>query len=94
MCEAYTKDGTLIGSTPLTIEKEYTIILNELRKYNPQLLDKKRILAITKSDLLDEELISEMEDYLPIGIQSVFISSIANQGINKLKDLIWKSLNE
>ena len=84
----------MIPADTTDIEKEYSILLNELRKYNPQLLDKKRILAITKSDLLDEELMKEMNDSLPQGIQSVFISSITNQGINKLKDLIWKSLND
>jgi len=69
------------------------ILLNELRKYNPELLDKKRLLAITKSDLLDEELRSALKKELPTGIPTLFISSITNQGIVELKDMIWKELH-
>ena len=75
------------------IKAEYEILLNELRKYNPELLDKKRILAITKSDMLDEELRTEMEKEVPTELPYVFISSITNQGITELKDLIWRQLH-
>jgi len=76
------------------IAKEYEILLGELQKYNPELLDKDRILAISKSDMLDEELISEIKEELPTDLPSLFISSVAQQGITELKDLIWKKLNE
>jgi GTPase len=75
------------------IKEEFEILLNELKKYNPELLDKKRLLAITKSDLLDEELKQAIKKELPKKIPTVFISSLANQGIVELKDLIWKSLH-
>jgi GTP-binding protein len=74
------------------IHKEYKILLNELKQYNPELLHKERILAITKSDMTDDELRSAMEKDLP-KIPYVFISSVAQQGLDKLKDLIWKRLN-
>ena len=74
------------------IKNEYNILLNELEQFNPELLDKSRLLAITKSDLLDEELTLEIKKDLP-DIPFVFISSIANKGLLKLKDLIWNTLN-
>jgi GTP-binding protein len=74
------------------IKKEYKILLNELKQYNPELLHKERLLAITKSDMLDEELIKAMKKELP-KIPYVFISSVAQQGLVELKDLIWKHLN-
>jgi GTP-binding protein len=74
------------------IHKEYKILLNELKQYNPELLHKERILAITKSDMTDDELRNAMEKDLP-RIPYVFISSVAQQGLDKLKDLIWKRLN-
>lgn len=76
------------------IQKEYNILLDELKRYNPELLDKKRILAISKADMLDDELISEIQPTLPEGIPSLFISSVANQGIDRLKDKIWQAINE
>lgn len=75
------------------IKKEYEILLNELRKYNPELLDKRRILAISKCDMLDEELLNELKKEVPSEIPTVFISAVANQGITELKDLIWRTLN-
>ncbi len=75
------------------IKKEYEILLNELRKYNPELLDKKRLLAITKCDMLDDELLTEMKKEVPTEIPSLFISSLTNKGITELKDLIWRTLN-
>jgi GTP-binding protein len=74
------------------IKQEFEILLNELRKYNPELLDKKRLLAITKSDLLDDELKQAIKKEVPKGNASVFISSLTNSGIAELKDLIWKNL--
>jgi GTP-binding protein len=76
------------------INKEYDILLNELKKYNPELLDKQRILAISKTDMLDEELMEEIKATLPQKLKYVFLSSIANIGIIQLKDLIWKALED
>lgn len=75
------------------IFKEYKILLNELKQYNPELLDKKRILAISKSDMLDKELMAEIEKTLPKDVQHLFISSVAQTGLVELKDVIWKALN-
>ncbi len=75
------------------IKKDYKILANELKRYNPELMDKARILAITKSDMADEELMKAMKKELPRGIPHVFISSITGYGIQKLKDLIWKHIN-
>ena len=83
----------LIPADTKDIRQEFEILLNELRKYNPELLDKKRLLAITKSDLLDDELKDAVKKEVPAEIPSVFISSITNQGIGELKDLIWKNLH-
>ncbi len=90
------RNSTLLFMVPADskdIKNEYEILLNELKQYNPELLDKTKILAITKSDLLDEELISEIENDLP-DIPYVFISSVAQTGLTELKDLIWKELNK
>ena len=73
------------------IKKEYFVLLNELKQYNPELLDKKIILAVTKSDLIDDELQAEMERDLP-DVPCVFISSVAQKGLTELKDLIWKNI--
>ena len=75
------------------IKKEYGILLNELEKYSPELLDKRRMLAITKSDLLDQELTEEIEKDLP-DIPYVFISSVSQFNIDRLKDMLWEQLNE
>ena len=91
------RNSTLLFMVPADsddIAKEYEILLGELQKYNPELLDKDRILAISKSDMLDEELIAEIKEELPTDLPSLFISSVAQQGITELKDLIWKKLNE
>ena len=82
----------MIAADSKDIRKEYDILLNELEQYNPELLDKKRVLAITKCDMLDEELIKEMKREVP-EIPHAFISSVTNLGIDKLKDLLWKELN-
>ncbi len=76
------------------IAEEYQILLNELKTFNPELLDKQRLLAITKSDLIDEELEAEMRETLPTDLPTVFISSITNKNILELKDMIWQALND
>jgi GTP-binding protein len=73
------------------IRKEYEILLNEVGLYNPELLDKKRVLAISKSDLLDEELMKEVRGDLP-EIPRVFISSVTGLGLTTLKDMLWKEM--
>jgi GTP-binding protein len=75
------------------IKKEYKILLQELQNYNPELMDKDRLLAITKCDMMDKEMIAQMKKQLPKQIKTVFISSIAGLGIMELKDLIWQTLN-
>lgn len=76
------------------IKNEYNVLLNELKEYSPELLDKQRILAISKSDLLDDELEILIKKDLPKGIKSIFISAVANINITELKDIIWKTINE
>lgn len=83
----------LIPADSKNIREEYEILVNELKMYNPELLDKKRALAISKSDMLDEELTNEIRKDLP-DIARVFISSLTGQGIVTLKDMIWKILNK
>ena len=75
------------------IEKEYNILLKELAKYNPSLLHKRRLLAISKSDMLDEELKREIKASLPVNVEYVFISSVTQSGIIELKDKLWFLLN-
>ena len=90
------RNSTLLFIIPADAEdivKQYEILLGELEKYNPELLDKERILAISKSDMLDEELKEEIAIGLPKDLSSLFISSVTQQGITEMKDLIWKKLN-
>lgn len=75
------------------IKKEYEILLNELRNFNPEMLDKHRVLAVTKCDLLDDELIEMLKETTPDDIPVVFISAVTGQGLNELKDILWKELN-
>lgn len=82
----------LIPADSADIRKEFDILLNELRQYNPELLDKKRLLAISKSDMLDEELKDAIKKELPTGIPSVFVSGLKKEGLKELKDLIWQTL--
>ncbi|MGD2034698.1 MAG: GTPase ObgE, partial [Bacteroidales bacterium] len=83
----------LVPADSKDIGEEYRILLKELEKYNPELLDKKRILSITKSDLLDEELMEEIREELP-SLPCIFISSVTQYNLDKLKDMLWKALNE
>lgn len=75
------------------IKKEYQLLLNELEQFNPEMLQKHRVLAITKCDLLDEELIEMLKETLPDDLQVVFISAVTGQGLDELKDILWKELN-
>ncbi|MVO07839.1 GTPase ObgE [Flavobacterium sp. TP390] len=93
------RNSTLLFLIPADtddIKKEYEILLDELRRYNPEMLDKDRLVVVSKSDMLDEELKSEMKAQLDKefkGIQYMFISSVAQQGLQELKDKLWKMLN-
>ena len=87
----------MVPADSVDISKEYEILLEELRKYNPELMDKERLLAISKCDMLDEELIGEMREELATelpGISPVFISSVSGLGIARLKDRLWELLND
>lgn len=91
------RNSTLLFMVPANAEdvkKEYDILLNELKKYNPELLDKDRLLAITKCDLVDDDTIKEIKRHLPKKIPHAFICSVTGMGIQELKDLIWKTLNK
>jgi GTP-binding protein len=83
----------MIAADSPDIAEEYGILLNELETFNPELLDKKRLLAITKSDLIDDELEAEMRKTLPTDLPTIFISSLTQKNIMELKDMIWKALN-
>ena len=90
------RNSTLLFMIPADskdVKDEYRILLNELKKHDPELLDKQRLLAITKSDLLDEELEKELEKDLPADLPHVFISSLTGKGITELKDRLWDMLN-
>lgn len=76
------------------IKKEYEILLGELEKFNPQLMDKQRVLAISKSDMLDDELMEEIERTLPTDLPHVFISAVTGQGLTELKDVLWGAITD
>jgi GTP-binding protein len=82
------------ADTSRTIKEEFDILLRELNEYNPELMHKPRVLAITKSDMLDDELVAELKKELPADIPSVFISSVAQKNLNELKDLLWAEINK
>ena len=84
----------MIAADSDNIAEDYKVLLGELTQYNPELLDKQRLLAITKCDMLDEELIEQMKPELPEGIETIFISSVAGYNIQKLKDRLWQMLQE
>ncbi|MFY0603720.1 MAG: GTPase ObgE [Flavobacteriaceae bacterium] len=90
------RNSTLLFLIPADsddIKNEYEVLLNELKKHNPELLDKQRFLCISKSDMLDDELKEEIAKEIPKGVEFMFISSIAQQGLQELKDTLWKMLN-
>lgn len=76
------------------IRGQYEILLEELRKFNPQLMDKQRVLAISKCDMLDDELMTEIRPTLPTDLPVIFISSVSGLGITELKDALWKAIND
>ncbi len=82
----------LIPANSEDIRKEYNTLLNELREYNPELMDKTRLLAISKIDLVDQKELDRLRKSLPKNVPAVFISSVNQQGINELKDIIWQNL--
>ncbi len=91
------RNATLLFMIPCdteSIQKEYDILWNELKEFNEELLDKPHVLAITKSDLLDEELKELLEPEIPAGVPYTFISSVAQQGLMELKDMLWTELNK
>ncbi len=83
----------MVAADSPSIKQEYEVLLNELRQYSPELLHKDRLLAITKSDMLDAELESALAKELPRDVEHVFISSVANKGLDRLKDKIWAKLH-
>ena len=93
------RNSTLLFLIPADaddIKKQYDILLDELRRYNPEMLDKDRLVAISKSDMLDDELMSEMKEELDKDLKNIpylFISSVAQQGLMELKDKLWLMLN-
>ena len=74
-------------------DRDYTVLLNELEQFSPELLDKDRVLAVTKCDLLDDELRTAIRKELPKGVETVLISSVSGFGLPELKDLLWKVLH-
>lgn len=84
----------MVPADSADIGSEYEVLVNELAKYNPELLDKSRLLAITKSDMLDGELMEAVRAELPAGVRSIFISSVTGYNIPQLKDMLWEALHE
>ena len=84
----------MIPADTADIKKEYKILKNELKQFNPDLLDKDHVLAITKSDLLDEELKKMLKVTLPRKVETVFVSSHTKEGLDALKDLLWTKLTD
>ena len=83
----------MVSCEQLDINREYQILLEELRRYNPELLDKQRVLAVTKSDIIDETMMQQLQEHLPKDIETVFISAVTGYNIQQLKDILFKKLN-
>lgn len=83
----------LIPADSKNHKKEFDVLIRELQQYNPELLDKERVLAISKSDMLDDELKALIQQQLPKDVPTVFISSVAQQGLDELKDILWDKIN-
>ncbi|MDE6811420.1 MAG: GTPase ObgE, partial [Muribaculaceae bacterium] len=75
------------------IRRDYEVLLNEVRQFNPELADKSRVLAVTKSDMLDDELREEIAKELPDDLPALFISAVTGQGLTELKDILWREIN-
>ena len=84
----------MVSCEQLDIEKEYNILLEELRRYNPELLDKQRLLAVTKSDIIDDVMMQQLQAHLPKDVGTIFISSVTGLNIPELKDMLFRKLNE
>ena len=82
----------MVSCEQLDINHEYQVLLEELRRYNPELLDKQRVLAITKCDILDDTMMQQLRDHMPQGIDSIFISAVSGLHIQELKDLLFQKL--
>lgn len=83
----------MVSADTVSIRDDYQVLLKEVREFNPELSDKSRVLAITKADLLDEELREELSRELPEDVPALFISSVTGEGITELKDLLWREIN-
>ncbi len=83
----------MVSCEQLDIEREYRILLEELRRYNPELLDKQRVLAITKSDIIDDTMMQQLKAHLPKDIETIFISAVTGYNIPQLKDILFQKLN-
>ena len=87
----------MLSADSKDVVKEYKVLLNELKKYNPELIDKQRLIAISKSDLINEKNIEKIKNKVSSGIKNIpfeFISSVSNKGLIELKDKMWKVLNK
>lgn len=84
----------MVSCENIDVKEQYKVLLEELKKYNPELLDKKRILAVTKCDMLDEDMMKQMKRTLPRSIPTIMISAVSGYNIQQLKDLIFQKLNE
>lgn len=83
----------MVSCEQLEVAKEYHVLLNELKKYNPELLDKQRILAVTKCDIMDDTMIAQLKRHLPKGVKSIFISAVSGKNVDELKDMIYEALS-
>ena len=83
----------MVSCEQLDINREYKILLEELRRYNPELLDKQRVLAVTKSDIIDETMMQQLQEHLPKDVETIFISAVTGYNIQQLKDILFKKLN-
>lgn len=83
----------IVSCEQLDINHEYQILLEELRRYNPELLDKQRVLAITKSDIIDDTMMQQLQEHLPKDVETIFISAVTGYNIQKLKDILFQKLN-
>lgn len=83
----------MVSCEQLNIEREYNILLEELRRYNPELLDKQRVLAVTKSDIIDDTMMQQLQEHMPKDIETIFISAVTGYNIQQLKDILFKRLN-
>ena len=84
----------MVPADSADIRHEYEVLLNEVSRFNPELADKPRVLAISKCDMLDDELMEEMSKEVPEGVEHVFISAVTGFGISTLKDMLWRAITD